>query len=62
LENSDSVSGDGFWRIQEIGSLTSAVTAGIVSAKQETLAQAGNQHFIQTDAAVNPGNSGGALK
>jgi S1-C subfamily serine protease len=39
--------------------LTSTVTAGIVSAKQETLAQA-EFNFIQTDAAVNPGNSGGA--
>jgi S1-C subfamily serine protease len=36
--------------------LTSTVTAGIVSAKAETLAQANS--FIQTDAAVNPGNSG----
>jgi S1-C subfamily serine protease len=40
--------------------LTSTVTAGIVSAKAEILAQA-NSIFIQTDAAVNPGNSGGAL-
>jgi serine protease Do len=36
--------------------LTSTVTAGIVSAKNR-----GNQSFIQIDAAVNPGNSGGAL-
>ncbi|MFS4417168.1 S1C family serine protease [Maribacter sp. 2307ULW6-5] len=39
--------------------LTSTVTAGIVSAKARDLGR--NQSFIQTDAAVNPGNSGGAL-
>ena len=56
--------------------LTSTVTAGIVSAKARNLSlmnggggrgygQGGNNYgiesFIQTDAAVNPGNSGGAL-
>ncbi|HUW04813.1 MAG TPA: Do family serine endopeptidase [Williamwhitmania sp.] len=48
--------------------LTSTVTAGIVSAKARNLnllAGQGDQNsiesFIQTDAAVNPGNSGGAL-
>ncbi|MBT8179624.1 MAG: trypsin-like serine protease, partial [Eudoraea sp.] len=40
--------------------LTSTVTAGIVSAKARALGGS-NQSFIQTDAAVNPGNSGGAL-
>jgi len=39
--------------------LTSTVTAGIISAKSRDLT--GGQSFIQTDAAVNPGNSGGAL-
>lgn len=39
--------------------LTSTVTAGIVSAKARDLGR--DQSFIQTDAAVNPGNSGGAL-
>ncbi|WP_411768890.1 trypsin-like peptidase domain-containing protein [Winogradskyella sp. A3E31] len=39
--------------------LTSTVTAGIISAKSRDLS--GGQSFIQTDAAVNPGNSGGAL-
>ncbi|WP_375324727.1 trypsin-like peptidase domain-containing protein [Flagellimonas sp. GZD32] len=39
--------------------LTSTVTAGIVSAKARSLGN--SQSFIQTDAAVNPGNSGGAL-
>ena len=44
--------------------LTSSVTAGIVSAKARNiniLEQKGIEAFIQTDAAVNPGNSGGAL-
>ncbi len=48
--------------------LTSTVTAGIVSAKGRNinlLRQKGGayaiENFIQTDAAVNPGNSGGAL-
>ncbi len=43
--------------------LTSTVTAGIISAKARDLNQFdGNpQSFLQTDAAVNRGNSGGAL-
>ena len=43
--------------------LTSTVTAGIVSAKARDLnsKQGVFQSFIQTDAAVNSGNSGGAL-
>ncbi|MDP4183700.1 MAG: Do family serine endopeptidase [Bacteroidota bacterium] len=45
--------------------LTSTVTAGIVSAKSRSIGiQQGKmpiESFIQTDAAVNPGNSGGAL-
>ncbi len=43
--------------------LTSTVTAGIISAKARDLNESdGNpQSFIQTDAAVNRGNSGGAL-
>lgn len=42
--------------------LTSTVTAGIVSAKGRDLDGNNNiEAFIQTDAAVNPGNSGGAL-
>jgi serine protease Do len=50
--------------------LTSTVTAGIVSAKARNINLLGNrsnpnvvpiESFIQTDAAVNPGNSGGAL-
>ncbi|MBT8278068.1 MAG: trypsin-like peptidase domain-containing protein [Bacteroidia bacterium] len=41
--------------------LTSTVTAGIISAKSRDLSGRNVQSFIQTDAAVNPGNSGGAL-
>lgn len=50
--------------------LTSTVTAGIVSAKARNINLLNNRNskdivpiesFIQTDAAVNPGNSGGAL-
>ncbi|MFD1063666.1 trypsin-like peptidase domain-containing protein [Winogradskyella litorisediminis] len=41
--------------------LTSTVTAGIISAKSRDLPGGRGQSFIQTDAAVNPGNSGGAL-
>ncbi len=38
-----------------------SVTAGIVSAKGRSLPQENFVPFIQTDAAVNPGNSGGPL-
>ncbi len=43
--------------------LTSTVTAGIISAKGRDIDSRDSnvQSFIQTDAAVNPGNSGGAL-
>ena len=41
--------------------LNSTVTAGIISAKSRDLTGQNVQSFIQTDAAVNPGNSGGAL-
>ena len=37
------------------------VTAGIVSAKSRSLPEENYVPFIQTDAAVNPGNSGGPL-
>lgn len=66
--NSDNVAA-GEW-VLAIGNpfnLNSTVTAGIVSAKARNIDILRNQNnlqiesFIQTDAAVNPGNSGGAL-
>ena len=48
-------------------SLDATVTAGIVSAKSRSIginrqqSRSAIETFIQTDAAVNPGNSGGAL-
>lgn len=70
LGNSDNVA-VGQW-VLAVGNpfnLTSTVTAGIVSAKARNINllydPQGNyiplESFIQTDAAVNPGNSGGAL-
>lgn len=41
--------------------LNSTVTAGIISAKARSLGANGVESFIQTDAAINRGNSGGAL-
>ncbi len=64
--NSDSVE-VGQW-VLAVGNpfnLSSTVTAGIVSAKARNInileGRAPIESFIQTDAAVNPGNSGGAL-
>ncbi|RTY91135.1 PDZ domain-containing protein [Flavobacterium sp. RSP46] len=60
--NSDSVKvGEWVLAVGNPYNLTSTVTAGIVSAKARDLGTSGIQSFIQTDAAVNPGNSGGAL-
>ncbi|MCR5129976.1 MAG: trypsin-like peptidase domain-containing protein [Prevotella sp.] len=41
--------------------LNNTVTAGIVSAKARSIGANGVESFIQTDAAINQGNSGGAL-
>jgi len=41
--------------------LDSSVTVGVVSAKGRSLPDDSNVPFIQTDVAVNPGNSGGPL-
>jgi len=61
--NSDSIKiGEWVLAVGNPYNLTSTVTAGIVSAKGRDLD--GNntiESYIQTDAAVNPGNSGGAL-
>jgi Do/DeqQ family serine protease len=60
--NSDSVKiGEWVLAVGNPYNLTSTVTAGIISAKARNLETGGIQSFIQTDAAVNPGNSGGAL-
>ncbi len=68
--NSDNVKiGEWVLAVGNPFNLTSTVTAGIVSAKARNInIIAGNgsgvgavESFIQTDAAVNPGNSGGAL-
>jgi len=64
--NSDNI-GIGEW-VLAVGNpfnLSSTVTAGIVSAKARNInilkERTAIESFIQTDAAVNPGNSGGAL-
>ncbi len=61
--NSDNVSvGEWVLAVGNPFNLTSTVTAGIVSAKGRDLGGNNNiDSFIQTDAAVNQGNSGGAL-
>jgi serine protease Do len=60
--NSDSIKiGEWVLAVGNPYNLTSTVTAGIISAKARNLDTSGIQSFIQTDAAVNPGNSGGAL-
>ena len=70
--NSDSVLiGEWVMAVGNPFNLESTVTAGIVSAKGRNINLIGNEgekpsntaieSFIQTDAAVNPGNSGGAL-
>jgi serine protease Do len=64
--NSDSVRvGEWVLAVGNPFNLESTVTAGIVSAKGRNINILGGgasiESFIQTDAAVNPGNSGGAL-
>ena len=64
--NSDNVQiGEWVLAVGNPFNLTSTVTAGIVSAKARNINILGSsssiESFIQTDAAVNPGNSGGAL-
>jgi len=64
--NSDSVRvGEWVLAVGNPFNLESTVTAGIVSAKGRNINILGGgssiEAFIQTDAAVNPGNSGGAL-
>ncbi|MEJ6686977.1 MAG: Do family serine endopeptidase [Crocinitomicaceae bacterium] len=70
LGNSDELAiGEWVLAVGNPFNLTSTVTAGIVSAKARNINLLNNpnknvvpiESFIQTDAAVNPGNSGGAL-
>jgi serine protease Do len=66
LGNSDAVKvGEWVLAVGNPFDLTSTVTAGIISAKSRDIniirRGAPIESFIQTDAAVNPGNSGGAL-
>jgi serine protease Do len=62
LGNSDQLGvGDYVLAIGEPFGLEETATAGIVSAKGRSLPGDGYVPFIQTDAAVNPGNSGGPL-
>jgi Do/DeqQ family serine protease len=64
--NSDNVKvGEWVLAVGNPFNLTSTVTAGIISAKARNIGILPDQYkiesFLQTDAAVNPGNSGGAL-
>lgn len=65
--NSDGIAlGEWVMAVGNPYNLTSTVTAGIVSAKARSISNPGESRmnidaFIQTDAAVNSGNSGGAL-
>ena len=66
LANSDNLKiGEWVLAVGNPFELNSTVTAGIVSAKGRNISLLGDgqaiESFIQTDAAVNPGNSGGAL-
>ena len=62
LGNSDETQvGDWFLAVGSPFGFVSSVTAGIVSAKGRSGPQGNISDFIQTDAAINRGNSGGAL-
>ena len=66
LSNSDNAKvGEWVLAVGNPFNLNSTVTAGIISAKARNIGIIGDsssiESFIQTDAAVNPGNSGGAL-
>lgn len=63
LGNSDGTNvGDWVLAIGSPFGLEETVTAGIISAKGRDLPNTGQfQHFLQTDAAINPGSSGGPL-
>jgi len=49
------------WAVGSPFGLDRSITAGILSAKNRQVWAKPQQQFLQTDAAVNPGNSGGPL-
>ena len=62
IGNSDQMQiGDWVLAIGAPEGLDQTVTAGIISAKGRTTGRGGYENFLQTDAAINHGNSGGPL-
>ncbi len=62
LGDSDKIAvGDWVLAIGAPENLPQTVTAGIISAKGRTTGRGGYENFLQTDAAINRGNSGGPL-
>ena len=62
LGDSDKMAvGDWVLALGEPFGLESSVTAGIISALHRGIGIASRENFLQTDAAMNPGNSGGPL-
>ncbi len=60
--DSDSLSvGSMVWAVGSPYGLEQTVTSGILSAKERGTSQQSSREYLQTDAAVNPGNSGGPL-
>lgn len=55
--------GDLVWAVGSPFGLSKSITSGIISAKERKFVSDSNfvQEYLQTDAAVNPGNSGGPL-
>ncbi len=65
-DSEETILGDWVLAVGNPFGLTSSVTAGIISAKERSLgvlreSEMPIESFLQTDAAVNVGNSGGAL-
>ncbi len=62
LANSDTTRiGEPVFAVGNPFGLQHTVTAGIISAKNRTIGLGPFDNFLQTDASVNPGNSGGPL-
>jgi len=61
-ESDDAEVGSMVWAVGSPFGLQRSVTSGIISGKHRTgMSRSPYQDFLQTDAAVNPGNSGGPL-